>query len=97
MAAKGLRSVKPGETAEVVKPKTVTEAASTGTRLELLVAMRDRVASAVESPATLPRDLAALTKRLTDLMSEIEVLKAANDAESERGAAKDEAFDASAI
>ena len=43
------------------KPLTVTDAASIGTHKDLLVAMRARVATAVQDPNTPARDLAALT------------------------------------
>lgn len=92
-AVKGERAARPAR-----KQKSVTEAAKSGTRRELLVAMRDRVAKAVESPDTLPRDLAALTRRLTDIVKEIEAIDAregdAGDAPDEVG---DGEFDASAV
>lgn len=80
-------------------PKSVTQAAKSGTPRELLVAMRDRVAQAVEDPKTSPRDLAALTRRLTDIVREIEQL----DTHAQSGGGDDEAevddaaFDPSAI
>lgn len=60
--------------AERVTPKTISEAAESGTAREMLVALRDRVAKAVESDATPPRDLAALSKRLMDIVREIEAI-----------------------
>lgn len=81
------------------RPKTVTQAAEGGTARELLVAMRTRIAKAVESEATQARDLAALTKRLMDIVNEIKALDAqAETEEAESGDARaDEAFDADAI
>ena len=69
-ARKPLRAVTPGEKAPA-KPKSVAQAAK-GTQRELLVAMRDRIATAVTDPDCPPRDLASLTKRLADLVKEIE-------------------------
>jgi hypothetical protein len=72
-----LRAVKAGEKAPAKDRKlTVTQAASTGTARELLVAMRDRVATDVENPNTPARDLAALTRRLMDITKEIEAIDA---------------------
>ncbi len=78
------------------QPKTVTKAASEGTRRELLVAMRARVATAVEDPNTPARDLAALTRRLMEIAKDIEAIDARNE-DSDGAAAPDESFDASAI
>jgi hypothetical protein len=55
---------------------SVTKAASEGSRLDLLVAMRARVASAVEDSDTPPRDLAALTRRLLEIANEIAAIEA---------------------
>lgn len=57
----------------------MTQAASDGSRRELLVAMRDRVAKTVEDPNTPPRDLAALTRRLLEISNEIEAIDAADE------------------
>lgn len=94
-----LRVAKPGEKAAPAKPKTVTEAADGGTHRELLVAMRSRIAEAVENPLTPARDLAALTKRLGDVAREIEHIdaKADQEAESHGGVVEDGDFDASAV
>ena len=81
------------------KPKTVTEAADTGTTRELLVAMRARIAKAVEDPNTPARDLAALTKRLVEVVRDIEAIDARAADEHAGGAAdvSDGIFDASAV
>jgi len=74
---------------------TVTGAAKNGTRRDMLVATRDRIATAVDDQSTAARDLAALTKRLIDIAKEIEAIDAA-DAEDDLGRAHhtpDEAFD----
>ena len=80
------------------KPKTVTEAADKGTTRELLVAMRARIAKAVEDPNTPARDLAALTKRLVEVVRDIEAIDAREEQEAERGGpVSDEAFSAEAL
>jgi len=93
-----LRAVKAGEAPASKAKKTVAQAAAEGSHLELLVAMRDRIAKAVSSEDCPPRDLAALTRRLQDVAAEIKALKDAEDADADRD--EDEggdAFDASAI
>lgn len=94
-----LRAVAPDEVAEPKKPQTVAEAAESGSRLDLLVAMRTRIAKAVSDPECPPRDLAALTRRLGDVSKEIEALKAqqAEVSAEEDEAAGDDSWDASAI
>lgn len=82
---KPLRAVAPDETA-APKKRSVTEAASDGSRRELLVAMRSRVATAVEDPNTPARDLAALTRRLMEIAKDIEALDA-REQEAEGGEA----------
>lgn len=79
------------------RPKSVTQAADAGTTRELLVAMRTRIAKAVENENTPARDLAALTKRLIEVQRDIEAWDARELEEGERGVVADEAFDASAI
>lgn len=97
-SSKALRVVAPDETAKApTKTKTVSTAAADGDRLELLVAVRDRVAKAVEDADTPARDLAALTRRLLEVAKDIEILKAAKDQEENDAGAEDEAFDATAI
>lgn len=54
--------------------KAVSTAANGGTPRELLVAMRDRIAQAVDDPDTSARDLAALTRRLMEIAKEIEAI-----------------------
>jgi hypothetical protein len=86
-----LRAVEDGEKA---RPKSVTDAASSGTRRDLLVAMRSRVATAVEDPNTPPRDLAALTRRLMELAKDIEALDAKESEESDGDSTEDAAWEA---
>lgn len=94
-----LRTVKPGEKAPApVTPKTITQAASDGSTRELLVAMRTRIAKAVENENTPARDLAALTKRLVEVVRDIEAIDARERQEATKSAdATDSIFDASAI
>ena len=56
---------------------TVTQAVQGGTTKDVLIAMRDRIATAVDNPATPARELAALTKRLGDIIKEISIIEAA--------------------
>ena len=94
----GLRAVGDDEKPLSTKPTTVTIAASQGTQRDLLVAMRDRVAKAVENENTAARDLAALSKRLMEIVRDIEAIdaRAKQEAKSD-DEATDEPFDASAI
>lgn len=80
------------------KPLTVTDAASAGTHRDLLVAMRARVATAVQDPNTPARDLAALTRRLMEIAKDIEAMDAAAREEAEDLAdAPDEDWNEAAI
>ena len=93
-----LRAVKDGEKPTRRAVKTVTQAAAGGTTRELLVAMRARIAKAVEDPNTPARDLAALTKRLVEVVRDIEAIDAREKQEAERSAdVSDGDFDASAV
>lgn len=74
-----LRAVKPDEKPAAAPPKDVAQAARKGTHRELLVAMRDRIATAVANQDCPPRDLASLTKRLADIAKEIEALDARSE------------------
>ncbi len=80
-------------------PKTVTSAASGGTTRELLVAMRDRVAKTVENENTPARDLAALSKRLMEIVRDIEAIDAreSQEASDDGSEVEDGDFDASAV
>lgn len=100
MPRKPLRVVAADEKPAQKRTHTVSSAASEGSRRDLLVAIRDRVAKAVQDESTPPRDLASLSKRLTDIAREIEALDARaaeeGDADAEHGDV-DAHFDASAI
>ena len=101
MASKRTLTVVPDDAvAAPVEPRkfTVTGAAAEGSRRDLLVSMRARVATAVEDGATPARDLAALTRRLMEIAKEIDSIDAADKQEADEDAASsDEAFDSSAI
>ena len=99
MARKPLRVVSPDEPPPSPPRKmSVTEAADLGDHKGLLVAMRERIATAVSAPECPPRDLASLTRRLQDISKEIAAITHAEKAEADRGGpTADEAFDASAI
>ena len=92
-----LRAVEADEVAEPAVSKSVTAAAAAGSRRELLVSMRDRVAIAVEDPNTPARDLAALTRRLMEIAKDIEAIDVKESGESKSGEVTDEDFDAEAI
>jgi hypothetical protein len=94
-----LRAVSPDETAPKVSPQTVTQAAASGTTRDLLVTMRDRVAKDVENANTPARDLAALTKRLMEIVRDIEAIDARTEQEAGEDAAEveDGDFDAASV
>lgn len=83
-----LRAVAADEVAPDVRAKTVTEAAATGSTRDLLVTMRDRVAKDVENANTPARDLAALTKRLMEIVRDIEAIDARSEQEADEDAAE---------
>jgi len=76
MATTKLRAVAPGEPAPPKRKLSITEAAREGTVREQLVALRDRIAKAVEDPNCSTRDLASLSKRLMEITKEIEAIDA---------------------
>lgn len=75
--------------------RSVASAADSGSSRELLVAIRSRVAMAVDDPDTCTRDLAALTKRLVDVAQAIEAIDARDGTPA--APVPDEVFDLSAI
>jgi len=68
------------------KPLTVKEAAETGVRRDLLVAMRSRISTDIDSQDTPARDLAALSRRLLEIVKEIEQIDA-EDSDDDIGTA----------
>jgi hypothetical protein len=90
-----LRAVAPGDRAARL---SISEAAEAGSHRQLLAAMRDRVATAVQDPNCPPRDLAALTRRLQEIAREIEAIDARSAEEgSESHVAPDEKWDEEAL
>lgn len=92
-----LRSVAPDEKPPRRRRKTVAQAARSGTKREWLEAMRDRIAIAVTDLNTPTRELASLTKRLAEVMRDLEALD--DDAGETPGddPVEDEAFDPSTV
>lgn len=104
MATRTLRAVKAGESPKPrartrTQPKTVAQAASTGSHRDLLVAMRERIARAVSDSECPPRDLAALTRRLQDIAKEIESIdtRAKEEGTDAANLNGDEEWDATAL
>ena len=99
MAARTHLKVVPEGAKPVRQPraKTITQAAASGDARELLVAMRTRIAKAVQDPDTPARDLAALTKRLMEVVREIEGLDARAEESGGFQDPGDGQFDASAV
>ena len=87
-----LRAVEPDERRAV---ESVSDAVDYGSRLDELVQMRKVVARAIDTTAS-ARDLAALTKRLTEISKEIDVLRREGEEDSSDGEVST-AFDAEAI
>ena len=92
-----LRVVAPDEVHSPARPKTIVEAAEDGSRLELLRALRLRLARAVQDQCP-PRDLAALTRRLDDVAKQIEGMElAAQQEDREQLDVDDEDWSAEAL
>ena len=93
-----LRAVQADEVAQAVEKLSVAQAAATGDHRALLVAMRERIATAVSNPDCPPRDLAALTRRLQDIAKEIESIDLrANEEGGQNVVTPDEEWDAEAL
>lgn len=76
----------------------VSAAAESGDRREELVAMRVRIAGAIDDEKTPARDLAALTRRQIDIAKEIEAIdKQAAEEVDGVASTPDEQWDAEAI
>ena len=62
------------------RSRRVSNAAASGDRRRLLVAMRNLIAEKLDEGSISSRDLASLTKRLADISAEIEAIdKASNE------------------
>lgn len=95
MTARKLRVASPADRPELL---SVDQAAATGDHRKLLVAMRERIATAVTDPTCPPRDLAALTRRLQDISKEIEGIDRRVEQEGRVGGdSPDEKFDSTAV
>lgn len=83
---RALRVAETPEQAPPRTPQTVSDAASNGSRMDLLAAMRDLIAADLDKgvPA---RDLASLTKRLLEITKEIEAIHAATSGDDVGAAA----------
>ena len=94
-----LRAVADGEVASPTRFMSVDEAAARGSTRDLLIAMRQRIAVEVANPKTPARDLASLTKRLSEVVREIEIIdvREAEQPSADSGPVDDEQFDASAV
>jgi hypothetical protein len=55
---------------------TISEAADSGSRRDLLVALRARIALALENPTVPGRELPSLSLRLLEIVKEIEAVDA---------------------
>lgn len=92
--ARVLRSVAPNEPAP--KRKSVAEAAQSGDRLELLVAMRDRIAKTISEDCP-PRDLSSLSRRLQEIAKDIDQLELSGGVGSVVAETGDESFDPTSV
>jgi len=83
-----LRAVKAGEVQAAAKrAMTVTEAVEHGSLRDQYVAMRARIAAAIDDPNIRGADLAALSRRMHELGREIAVLDARESEEGDGGTA----------
>lgn len=78
---------------------SVSAAAESGDRLEELRAMRRVISRHIDSPETLARDLAALTRRQMEISREIEALRneTEGDALGKAADSPDETFNPAAV
>lgn len=100
MAQKRLRAVSEDERSDEKKPPaTVTEAADSGDRRAMLVALRTRIAKALDNPNTSPRDLASNSRRLMEIANDIAAIDAAagEGGIGDATTTPDEGFDATAL
>jgi len=100
MPRQPLRAVASDEKPSAPKRLSITQAAETGDHLALLKAMRERVAKTVEDPNCPARELASLTRRLQELVREIDAIEARlrqEEAEDANGNRPDDAWDAEAL
>jgi hypothetical protein len=81
------------------KPMSVLDAATNGTRLDELKALRCVIARAIDDDATPARDLSSLARRQLEISREIEKVEEAEKQErqSDRGQEEDESFDPATV
>ena len=98
MATRKLRAVASDEKPVDKRTQSVSAAVDGGSHRDQLVAMRARIAKAIDDPNIRGADLAALSRRLLEVGRELAVLDtAAAEEAAEDGPTPDEAFDASAV
>ena len=95
----GLRAVGPDEKPEKSDkksvPSSVTQAVADGDQRAQLVAMRSRIAKAIDEPNIRGADLAALSRRLLEIAKEIDAIDARVAEEArESDATPDDAWEA---
>lgn len=73
------RTSKPARSNTMSKSHRVSNAAASGNRRRLLVAMRNLIAEKLDEGSISSRDLASLTKRLADISAEIEAIDRASN------------------
>lgn len=97
-ARKPLRAVAPDEKA-APNPVTVAEASAEGTARQELVALRARIAKAIDDPNIRGADLASLSRRLLEIRKEIDAIDSrhAQEAEEDAAEAEDGDFDAASV
>lgn len=93
-----LRAVEDGETGPR-RFDTILQAVESGSLLDQMIVTRRRIAKTLDDEDTAPRDLAALSKRFTDLSKEIEALARQQEQEAAKNGAdtSDEDWTAEAI
>jgi hypothetical protein len=81
------------------EPMSVLEAATDGTRLDELKALRRVIAGAIDDKTTQARDLSSLARRQIEISREIEKVEEAEKQErhSARGHEADEPFDPATV
>lgn len=90
MTERRLRAVDAGEKAPAKRaprkavPKSVAAAAASGDRRQLLVALGNRIANAIDDPKTTGPALAALIRRQLDISAEVQAIDLAADAGSSK-------------
>ncbi|MFD4294148.1 hypothetical protein ACFWQG_13100 [Rhodococcus sp. NPDC058532] len=92
----------PTKRSSTKRPPTVSSAADTGTRRDVLVAQRRVLAKAIDDPDTRPRELAQLSRQMLAIDQEVRAIDAATTDEEAADdfaveSASDEAWDNSAI